>query len=108
MKLAALDQEVGRPLAGVELISGARRKEAMSITIHPELEERLRARADAEGLSIEAYIERIAREDQQAEEELEALALEGLNSGESIEADERYWEVCSRASKAFHRWTTGI
>jgi hypothetical protein len=64
----------------------------MSITIHPELEERLRARADAEGLSIEAYIERIAREDQQAEEELEALALEGLHSGESIEPNEKYWE----------------
>jgi hypothetical protein len=29
---------------------------------------------------------------QRAEEELEALALEGLNSGESIEADEKYWE----------------
>jgi hypothetical protein len=27
-----------------------------------------------------------------AEEELEALALEGLNPGESIEADEKYWE----------------
>jgi hypothetical protein len=69
----------------------------MSITIPPELEERLPARAEAEGLSIEAYIERIAREDQQAEEELEALALEGLNSGESIEPNEKYWEEkCQR------------
>ena len=64
----------------------------MSITIRPELEQRLRARAEAEGLTVEAYIERIAHDDQQAEEELEALALEGLNSGESIEADEKYWE----------------
>jgi hypothetical protein len=63
----------------------------MSIAIHPELEKRLRDRAEAEGLSVEAYIERIACDDQQAEEELEALALEGLNSGESIEADEKYW-----------------
>jgi hypothetical protein len=63
----------------------------MSIAIHPELEKRLRARAESEGLSVEAYIERIARDDQQAEEELEALALEGLNSGESIAADEKYW-----------------
>ncbi len=68
----------------------------MSITIHPELESRLRARAEAEGLTIEAYVERIARDDQQAEEELEALALEGLNSGESIEAGERYWEEKQR------------
>lgn len=64
----------------------------MSIAIHPDLEARLRARAEAEGLTVEAYIERIARDDQQAEEELEALALEGLNSGESIEANEKYWE----------------
>ena len=64
----------------------------MNITIPPELESRLRARADAEGLTIEGHIERIARDDQQAEEELEALALEGINSGESIEPDEKYWE----------------
>ena len=77
----------------------------MSITIHPELEERLRARAEAEGLSVEAYIERIAREDQQAEEELEALALEGLNSGESMEADERYWEEKRQRLIERHRKT---
>lgn len=40
----------------------------MNITIPPELESRLRARAEAEGLTIEGYIERIARDDQQAEE----------------------------------------
>ena len=43
----------------------------MSIAIHPDLEARLRARAEAEGLTVEAYIECIARDDQQAEEELE-------------------------------------
>jgi hypothetical protein len=64
----------------------------MSITIHPELEARLRARAEAEGITVEAYVERIARDDEQAEKEIEALALEGLNSGESIDADEKYWE----------------
>jgi hypothetical protein len=64
----------------------------MPITIHPELEARLRARAETEGLSVEAYVERIARDDEQAERELETLALEGLNSGESIEGDEQYWD----------------
>ena len=63
----------------------------MSLTIHPELEARLRARAEAEGLSVEAYVERIARDDEAAEQELEALALEGLNSGDSIVADDTYW-----------------
>ena len=37
-------------------------------------------------------MERIARDDEQAEQELELLGLEGLNSGESIVADEEYWE----------------
>lgn len=78
---------------------------SMSIAIHPDLEARLRARADAEGLTVEAYIERIARDDQQAEEELEALALEGLNSGESIEANEKYWEEKCRRLMERHRPT---
>jgi hypothetical protein len=63
----------------------------MPITIQPELEAKLRARADAAGITVETYIERIVLDDQAAEEELEALAIEGLNSGESIVADERYW-----------------
>ena len=64
----------------------------MPITIHPELEAKLRARAEAAGVTIETYIERIAHDDQAAEEELEALALEGLNSGEPIEVGPGYWE----------------
>ncbi|HUQ90367.1 MAG TPA: hypothetical protein VM120_01720 [Bryobacteraceae bacterium] len=63
----------------------------MPITIHPELEAKLWARAEAAGVAAETYIERIASDDQAAEEELQVLAVEGLNSGESIEADERYW-----------------
>jgi len=64
----------------------------MSITIQPELESKLRSRAGAEGLTVEAYLERIARDDQDAERELEELALEGVESGDSIEAGDRYWE----------------
>jgi hypothetical protein len=64
----------------------------VSITIDPKVEARLRERADAEGLSIEASVERLVNADQAAEEELEALALEGLNSGEPIEAGPGYWE----------------
>jgi len=55
------------------------------------LRSRLRARAEAAGVTVETYIERIARDGQAAEDELEAPALEGLKSGESIEAGERYW-----------------
>jgi len=63
----------------------------VSITIQPELESRLRARAEAEGLTIESYFERIARDDEEAEAELEALALEGPDSGPSIEGSAQYW-----------------
>ncbi len=64
----------------------------MSISIHPELETRLRARAEAEGLTVEAYLERLICAEQGAEEELTALTLEGLDSGDPIEIGPEYWE----------------
>jgi len=64
----------------------------MSITISPELETTLRSRAEAEGLSIEAYLQSLLKADQAAEDELEALMLEGLHSGEPIEITPGYWE----------------
>lgn len=64
----------------------------MSLSIHPELETKIRARAEAEGLSIEAYLERLVQADKQAIEELEALAIEGLESGAPIEAGPSYWQ----------------
>lgn len=71
----------------------------MVITIHPELEAKLRARAEATGVSVETYIERIARDDQAAEDEIEDLALEGLNSGDPIEIDAGYWDEKHRILK---------
>ncbi len=64
----------------------------MSITIHPALETELRAKAEAEGISVEAYLERLLRSDQDAVAELENLATEGLNSGNPIEVSSSYWE----------------
>jgi hypothetical protein len=64
----------------------------MPITIDPKLEARLRERAEAEGLSVPAYVERLLNADQSAEEQLESLALEGLNSGTPIEVGPGYWE----------------
>jgi hypothetical protein len=64
----------------------------MSITIDPELEIRLRTRAASEGLTVEAYVERLVRADQLAEDELETIALEGINSGEPIQPGPSYWE----------------
>jgi hypothetical protein len=65
----------------------------MSISIHPELETKLRARARAEGLSVEAYLERLLRAEQSAEDELTTLPLDGVHSGDAIEVGPGYWEA---------------
>jgi uncharacterized protein YoaH (UPF0181 family) len=64
----------------------------MSLAIDRDLETKIRARAEAEGLSVEAYLERLVHADQEGAKELEALALEGLRSGEAIEAGPSYWQ----------------
>ena len=64
----------------------------MTISIDPKLEARIREKAEAEGLTLSAYVERLVGADQAAEEELETLALEGLNSGAPIEVGLGYWE----------------
>jgi len=64
----------------------------MSIVIPPELERRLRSQAETEGLTIEAYLERVVRARERAEEELTALALEGLNSGLPSEVTPENWQ----------------
>jgi hypothetical protein len=64
----------------------------MTITIDPRLEAQIRAKAEALGLSVPEYVEHLVQADQSAEEELEQLALEGLNSGEAIQSGPGYWE----------------
>lgn len=64
----------------------------MSITIDPKLEAKIREKAEAEGLTVSSYVERLVSADQPAEDELETLALEGLNSGSPIEVGPGYWE----------------
>jgi len=64
----------------------------MTITIDPKLEARLRERAEAEGLTVSAYLERLVQADQSAEEELESLALECLHSGDPVPVAPGYWE----------------
>jgi hypothetical protein len=64
----------------------------MTITISPDLETRLRGRAESEGVTVEAYVERLLRANQHAEEELAALAIDGITSGEAFEPGSNYWE----------------
>ena len=63
----------------------------MPITIGHKLEARLRERAEAEGLTVPDYVERLVNADESAEEELESLAVEGLDSGDPIECGPGYW-----------------
>lgn len=82
----------------------------MTITIPPELETRVRKRAQAEGLSVEAYIERLLREDEDWAEqtaapvddndpefgEIRRAVLEGLEQaerGESSPAEDVFAEL---------------
>jgi hypothetical protein len=68
----------------------------MTIAVDPRLEARLRERAEAKGLTISAYVECLVDADEAAEEELESLALEGLNSGPSIRAGLEFWKDLHR------------
>ena len=64
----------------------------MTITIDPKLEARICEKAEAEGLTVSAYVERLVNADQAADEELESIAIEGLNSGAPITVGPDYWE----------------
>ncbi len=83
----------------------------MSITLHPELEMQLRSRADAEGLTVEIYLEQLVRADDldgahidaHTLNDLHMLALEGLQSGEPIAADAAFWEHKHRMLEEFIR-----
>lgn len=79
----------------------------MSISIHPELETKLRTRAQAEGLTIEAYLERLVRAEQNAEDEVTTLALNGLDSGNPIKVGPGYWEAKHQKLDARLRGTSG-
>lgn len=63
----------------------------MGISIPAELESELRARADAEGISVEVYLERLVRADTKAVDELARLAHDGIASGDPIEPAADYW-----------------
>jgi hypothetical protein len=64
----------------------------MNLAIRPDLETKIRDRAEAEGLTIEDYLERLVQSDVQADDELQSLALEGLESGAPIDVQPDYWE----------------
>ncbi len=56
----------------------------MGLTITPELEGLLRSNAAAEGISVEEYLSRLIKSDQQAASEFNALITEAINSGDLL------------------------
>lgn len=68
----------------------------MPITVDPELAEKLRARAEAEGITVNAYVERLIREDDNEIAHTEALLEQAAQSGEYIELNEQEWDRIER------------
>jgi hypothetical protein len=64
----------------------------MGLAIDKDLETKIRARAEAEGLNVEAYLRRLVQTDQESVKEQETLALEGLRSGAPFEVGPSYWQ----------------
>ena len=68
---------------------------SLNISLPLSLKEFVETQVQESGFSTPSeYIRNLVRDDQKrrAEEKLEALLLEGLNSGEPIEITPEYWE----------------
>jgi len=63
------------------------------------LEVRIREQAEAEGLSVEVYLERLVAAERRGLDDMEKLALEGLNSGGPTDIGLSYWEDKHRSLK---------
>jgi len=68
---------------------------SLNISLPSSVKDFVEAQVQSSGFSTPSeYIRNLVRDDQKrrAEERLEALLLEGLNSGEPIEITPEYWE----------------
>lgn len=68
---------------------------SLNISLPQALKDFVEGQVEASGFSTPSeYIRALIRDDQKrhAEEKLEALLLEGLNSGEPVEITPEYWE----------------
>ena len=66
-------------------------EDGMSVTMKPQLEERLRSRAREEGVSLDEYLDRLLREEEAAIAQTEFLLAEAAESGEHIELTDKEW-----------------
>ncbi len=72
----------------------------MSIIIHAELESKLRARAEAEGLTVDLYLERLLADEDAEIAHTEALLQEAADSGDHVELTEAEWDRMERDALA--------
>jgi len=72
----------------------------MTITIDPQLELKLRALAEAEGVAVETYIEGLIRWEDAEIAHTEAMLEEAVASGGYIELDSEEWDLIEREAIA--------
>jgi len=72
----------------------------MGIHIQPELEAKLRDRAQAEGITIDAYLERLIHNEDAEVAHTEALLQDAADSGDYIELTEEEWDRMEREALA--------
>jgi hypothetical protein len=72
----------------------------MPITVNPNLEAKIRARAQADGLTVEAYVERLIREEDSEIAHTEAFLDEAAASGEHIALTEGEWDRIEQEARA--------
>jgi hypothetical protein len=68
----------------------------MSISVQPELEAKLRQRAQAQGISVDAYLERLIHDEDAEIAHSEALLQDAADSGDYIELTEEEWDRMER------------
>ncbi|MFN7918855.1 MAG: type II toxin-antitoxin system ParD family antitoxin [Bryobacteraceae bacterium] len=84
---------------------------SLNISLPQNMKDYVEHQVETSGFSTPSeYIRALIREDQkrQAEEQLEAMLLEGLNSGEAIEITPEYWERKRQRLIERHRQKTGL
>ena len=67
-------------------------EDGMSVTMKPQLEERLMTRAREEGLSLDEYLDRLLREEEADIVRTEFLLQEAAESGEHVELTDQEWD----------------
>ena len=72
----------------------------MSIIVHPELEARLRIRAEEEGVTVDAYLERLVQDESAEIAHTETLLQEAADSGDHIALTEQEWDRMEREALA--------